>query len=163
MISINHPSMLRDLAAESLDVTGLLLDLIGERRESGRIGKPIVFIGHSFGGIILKQIYVATHPSNSSNPSFHLFHKSLRGYVYLGTPHRDIHPPNISKLWRALGAEAPTSLGSGSSDLEKAVFATFRVNHAFRRLGGEDLPTLCFYETEKTLVGISKVSLMILV
>lgn len=78
--------------------------------------------------------------------------------MYLGTPHRDVHPPDISKLWRALTAEAATSLGARPPDLEKAIFASFRINRAFQRLGGEDLPTICFYETEKTLVGISKVT-----
>ena len=155
--------MLRDLAANPVDITGLILDLIRERRESGRVERPIVFIGHSFGGTILKQIYVATHPSNSSTPDFHQLHRSLRGYAYFGTPHRDIYPPDIPKLWRALGAEAPTSLGAKHSDLEKAIFATSRINHAFQRLGGEDLPTVCYYETEKTLVGLSKVSSEVLI
>ena len=154
--------MLPDLAAASLDVTGLVLDLIRERRESGRAERPIVFIGHSFGGTCLKQIYVATHPSASSNPDFYQLHKLIRGYVYLGTPHKDIHSPDISKLWRALSAEAATSLGAKSPDLEKAIFATSRINHAFQRLGGEDLPTVCFYETEKTLIGISKVNFLAL-
>lgn len=82
--------------------------------------------------------------------------------MYLGTPHRDVHSPDISKLWRALGAEAATSLGARPSDLEKAIFATSRINRAFQRLEGEDLPTICFYETEKTLVGLSKVRFLVL-
>lgn len=154
--------MLRDLAAAPVDVTGLILDLIHEHRESGCAERPIVFIGHSFGGTFLKQMYVATHPSRSSNPDFHQLHRSLRGYVYLGTPHKDVHLPDIPKLWRALGAEAATSLGAKSPDLEKAIFATIGINHAFQRLGGEDLPTVCFYETEKTLVGITKASCLVL-
>ena len=158
VISIDYPSMLQDLAASPVDVTGLIVDLIIERQKSGRVGKPIVLIGHSFRRTILKQIYVATHPSNSSNPEFHQLHRSLRGYAYLGTHHRDFPSHDISKLWRALGAEAPASLGARHPDLERAVFATSRINHAFKRLGGEDLPTVCYYETEKTLVGLSKVS-----
>ena len=154
--------MLRDLAVGPVDVTGLVLDLIRERRDSGRAERPIVFIGHSFGGTFLKQMYAATHSSTSSNPDFHQLHRLVRGYVYLGTPHKDIYWPDISKTWRALGAEAATSLGAKSPDLEKAIFATSRINHAFHRLGGEDLPTVCFYEVEKTLVGISKVILLVL-
>ena len=149
--------MLQDLASNPLDVSGLILDLVRERRENGRAGTPIQFIGHSSGGKLLKQIYVTTHPSNSSNPEIPQLHLSIRGYFYLGTPHKDIDWPDISKLWRALGKEGATVLGAKSPDLERAIFATSRINHAFQRLGGEELPSVCFYETEKTLVGISKV------
>ncbi|KAL6716623.1 hypothetical protein ACLMJK_006191 [Lecanora helva] len=160
VISMSYPSILRVLATDPVDVVGLILDLMVERRESERTENPIVCIGHSFGGTILKQIYVTTHPSNSSNPDFHQLNRLLRGYVYLGTPHKDVFTPDFSKLWRALGAEAATSMGGKSADLEKALTATSRINRIFETLGGEDLPTMCFYETERTFVGTTKMHIV---
>lgn len=150
--------MLRHLAIDPLDVTGLILDLIRERRSSGRLARQILLVGHSFGGTFLKQMFITAHPSNSSNPDLHLFHRSIRGFVFLGTPHHDLNPPDVSKMWRTLAAEAVKPLDGRSLDLQEALSTTFGINRKFQRLGGNDTPTLCFYENEKSWVGMSQAS-----
>jgi predicted acylesterase/phospholipase RssA len=130
------------------------MDLIQERTASGRSDTPIIFIGHSFGGTLLKQIYVSTHPTNSFAKDYHMLHHLIRGYIYFGTPHKDLHVRDISKLWRAIALGG--SVASQSSTLQQAISSASRINYDFRRLGGEDLPSTCFYETEKTYVGLQQ-------
>jgi predicted acylesterase/phospholipase RssA/pimeloyl-ACP methyl ester carboxylesterase len=154
VISVDHPELLQDLGSTTVDVQNLILDLIQERTASGRANTPIIFIGHSFGGNLLKQIYVSTHPTNSSRTEYHLMHHLIRGYVYLGTPHKDLYFQDLSKLWRAIALSS--TVASRPFTLQQALSSSSRINHEFRRLGGEALPSACFYETEKTYVGIQQ-------
>ena len=157
IVSLNQPFLLRDLAADNVDVASLTLDLIRNRKETNRLDKPILFLGHSFGGTLLKQIFIATHHTSTSNSDYLRLHQSIRGFVYLGTPHQDIHPPDVSQVWRALNAGATNSLNGGSRELNRALISTSRINMAFKRLEGEELPSICFYETGKSLLGASQV------
>lgn len=154
MLSIDYPRLLQDLASTPVDIQGLILDLIQERSSSGRSDIPIIFIGHSFGGTLLKQLYIATHPSNSTREEYHSLYHLIRGYVYLGTPHKDLYVDDVSKLWRAIAAKS--QIASNSTMLQQALSSSSRINHEFRRLGGEDVPSLCFYETVKTYVGLQQ-------
>jgi predicted acylesterase/phospholipase RssA/pimeloyl-ACP methyl ester carboxylesterase len=154
VVSIDHPQLLQDLGSTTVDVQGLIVDIINERVLSGRSNTPIIFIGHSFGGTLLKQIYVSTHPTRSPSEECHSLHHLIRGYIYFGTPHKDLHVQDASKLWRALAARSPGI--SRASTFEQALSSSSRINYDFRRLGGEDLPSACFYETQKTRVGLQQ-------
>lgn len=153
-MSIDYPQLLQNLASTPIDIQGLILDLIEERASQERSNVPIVFIGHSFGGTLLKQIYIATHPTNSKIQAHHSLHHLIRGYVYIGTPHKDLYVPDVSRLWRAIASSGHIS--SRSSTLQKALASLSRINYEFCRLGGEETPSICFYETVKTYVGLQQ-------
>ncbi|KEZ46772.1 hypothetical protein SAPIO_CDS0062 [Scedosporium apiospermum] len=62
-----------------------LLQLLRDKREDNDDeGRPIVFVGHSLGGIIIKQALKLA----SSSRRFSDIAKSTRGIVFFGTPHR---------------------------------------------------------------------------
>ncbi|KAF5700877.1 calcium-independent phospholipase [Fusarium globosum] len=152
ILSVNYPDMLSILSAHPPDINGLIHDIIRDRRQGNRSKSPIIFLGHSFGGTVLKQVYVATHPSNTDDADYKALHSHLRGYVFFGTIHKDRDMSRakleVPEFWRALSRGASGTLGGHSHELEKAMYTTFRVNHAFRRLGGENLLINCFYETK---------------
>jgi pimeloyl-ACP methyl ester carboxylesterase len=144
--------MLSTLSAHPPDINGLIQDILRDRRQENLSKSPIIFLGHSFGGTVLKQVYVATHPSNTDDPDYKALHTQIRGYVFFGTIHKDRDMSRakleVPEFWRALSRGASGTLGGHSHELEKAMYTTFRVNHAFRRLGGENLLINCFYETK---------------
>ncbi|KAI7768795.1 hypothetical protein LZL87_000342 [Fusarium oxysporum] len=152
ILSLNYPDMLSILSTHPPDINGLIHDIIRDRRQENRPRSPIIFLGHSFGGTVLKQVYVATHPSNTDDPDYKALHSQIRGYVFFGTIHKDRDMSRakleVPEFWRALSRGASGTLGGHSHELEKAMYTTFRVNHAFRRLGGESLLINCFYETK---------------
>ncbi|KAF5982851.1 calcium-independent phospholipase [Fusarium coicis] len=152
ILSLNYPDMLSILSTHPPDINGLLHDIIRDRRQENRSKSPIIFLGHSFGGTVLKQMYVATHPSNTDDPDYKALHSHIRGYVFFGTIHKDRDMSRakleVPEFWRALSRAASGALGGHSHELEKAMYTAFRVNHAFRRLGGENLLINCFYETK---------------
>ncbi|KAG5750116.1 hypothetical protein H9Q70_007238 [Fusarium xylarioides] len=152
ILCLNYPDILSILSAHPPDINGLIHDIIRDRRQENRSKSPIIFLGHSFGGTVLKQVYVATHPSNTDDPEYKALHSHIRGYVFFGTIHKDRDMSRakleVPEFWRALSRGASGTLGGHSHELEKAMYTTFRVNHAFRRLDGENLLINCFYETK---------------
>ena len=58
-----------------------------EDEEDGAEGRPIVFVGHSLGGIIIKQALRVARQDHRT-PGFSDISDSARGIVFLGTPHR---------------------------------------------------------------------------
>ena len=66
--------------------------------------------------------------------------------------------PDISALWRTLEFDSDsTTLGGRSTELSHAILNADRINGDFREFEGEDVPSLCCYETVKTRVGLSEV------
>lgn len=149
--------MLQLFNHESGDIAGLVADLVHNRQVNRRDHRPIILVGLGFGGNLLKQIYSVTHPSADARPDYQHIHESIRGFVFLGTPHRFITIDDHDALWRAFERERETSLGGKAHDLELALQEIVHINDSFRRLGGEDLPAMCFYEKLPTLLGLRKV------
>ena len=54
-------------------------------------------------------------------------------------------------------ADCESTLGGVPLDLEHAISNVSRINNDFHEYGGEDLPSLCFYETVQTRVGLREV------
>ena len=67
----------------------LLFDLGGEREEEGR---PIIFIGHSLGGLVIKQALViasqSEHSQDDNTAGYVDIINSTIGIVFLGVSHR---------------------------------------------------------------------------
>ncbi|KAI1115455.1 Alpha/Beta hydrolase protein [Nemania sp. NC0429] len=68
--------------------TQLVGELADERRLDGTSKRPIIFIGHSLGGIVIKSALIH---SNSTNDGHLAHHKPIKvstyGILFMGTPH----------------------------------------------------------------------------
>jgi hypothetical protein len=70
-----------------LDLSESFLNLILDSRRDDP-HRPIIFIAHSLGGIMIKQaLYLA-----SSNPKFAFIKDATQGIIFFGTPHRGTRP-----------------------------------------------------------------------
>lgn len=70
----------------------LLVDLAMIRRTEGEKTKPIIFIAHSLGGIVVKD---ALSLSRNENTFFNEIFPATKGVMFLGTPH---HGSNVATL-----------------------------------------------------------------
>jgi hypothetical protein len=118
-----------------------------------------MFIGHSLGGILLKQIYVATHKDREAGAEFRSLNESIRAYVFLATPQKSIGFEDFGALFRSLDRDSDLPLGGNETDLEEAFVMIGRINDDFRRLGGEELPASCLYEKNESMIGLEKVGI----
>ncbi|KAF4494158.1 kinesin [Fusarium agapanthi] len=133
----------------------LLRSLGPERKKCPE--RPVIFIGHCLGGLVMQQAYLSLHlqPEDWSNLST----DNVNGMVFLGTPHHGVADGVLStqgQIYQSILASKlhvePNILGSveRNSDVLKSVVHNFtrRVHNIARR------PEIfCFYEQRITNVG----------
>ncbi|KAL8371675.1 hypothetical protein RB595_001465 [Gaeumannomyces hyphopodioides] len=72
----------------------LLISLRDKRDGDGTYNRPIVFVGHSLGGIIIKQALRIAR----NEPRLAIVADSTKGIVFFGTPHRGTDVANWGEL-----------------------------------------------------------------
>ena len=88
----------------------LMEELIYHRKYGGGEKRPIVFVAHSFGSLIVKK---ALADASTAIYDYGCPRKAIEllaiGVVFLGTPHRDYHSEHwIPLLMRMCGVENPS-------------------------------------------------------
>ena len=67
----------------------LLGELAGERELAGAVQRPIIFVCHDFGGILIKRALALARQSSSRKLSHrHAVYLSTYAIIFLGTPHK---------------------------------------------------------------------------
>ncbi|KAK2754787.1 hypothetical protein FQN54_006680 [Arachnomyces sp. PD_36] len=62
------------------------------RTRNGARGRPIIFVAHDRGGLIVKQAIVESKKQKKQRcPELHDVYESFHGVIFLGTPHRGPH------------------------------------------------------------------------
>ncbi|KAM0259327.1 hypothetical protein ACHAQJ_003358 [Trichoderma viride] len=107
--------------------------------------KPIILIGHSLGGLIIKQVLISL--SRSINPDDKKLIRAVYGVVFFGTPHDGM---DISSLIPMVG-DGPNrflieSIGRINSQILSVQQRDF--HNALGDQGGSEV--FCFYETEES-------------
>ncbi|KPM42707.1 hypothetical protein AK830_g3870 [Neonectria ditissima] len=127
------------------NISDQLLDSLRNKREKGAAGRPVIFIGHSFGGNLIQQAIVSASQQGSRHSDIA---ESTAGVVFLGTPHRG----SAAATWGALIASlAPSQLAFEKRilvDLEKQSSSLVDRLHSFSQwLFVESVPVVCFFES----------------
>ncbi|KAI0545318.1 hypothetical protein F4679DRAFT_561655 [Xylaria curta] len=148
ILSFTHNSdWMIDAPIQSAPVIGqtLLNQLIKERQERPKL--PIIFIGHSFGGIIIKQALCASEPDQDIS-------KNTCGIIFLGTPHQGTSVSN----WGALLAFLTGFLGSDNTlllYLKRHNSDLSNLDWGFKKWIDKKpwkIKVECFYEMRPTLI-----------
>ncbi|KND93937.1 Kinesin light chain [Tolypocladium ophioglossoides CBS 100239] len=67
----------------------LVADLLGKRKATNSTERPIIFVAHSLGGIIVKSALI--HSATCRQGALHEYHSvkvSTHGIIFMGTPHQ---------------------------------------------------------------------------
>jgi len=134
---------------EISDVAADLLNrLNGERDTPESRGRPVIFICHSLGGIVVKKALILAHERSGSYGG--LLEMS-KGVIFMGTPHRGADAASwASIVARALGA---LQMGTGTnknllSDLQRNSGALWQISQQFVERAST-LKIRTFYEVNK--------------
>ncbi|KAH0538071.1 hypothetical protein FGG08_005333 [Glutinoglossum americanum] len=65
--------------------------------------RPIIFIGHGFGGLIIKQNEALVIAGGDNTDDFCNIHKLIKGFVFLGTPHKGAQLTTVGKMISLFG------------------------------------------------------------
>ncbi|XDG03869.1 hypothetical protein ABKA04_003484 [Annulohypoxylon sp. FPYF3050] len=138
------------------DVASKLLSaLCEERKECPH--RPLVFIGHCFGGLVIQKVYTAAAFNNEDYPGIS---NSVTGILFLGTPH---HGVNGKSELQTQGQIYDLIIKSTTQVQDNALQTMAQDNtvlvstvHEFTRKVSvvENGPELfCFYESKASKVG----------
>jgi hypothetical protein len=122
-------------------------------------GRPIVFICHSLGGIVVKKALILAN-ERSSDPDFKNILANTKAIAFLGVPHKGAD----GAWWANFAANALKAASIGTStntallaDLRKDCTALSNISKQFVERG-KDLKIYTFYETQKlggVVVGLA--------
>ncbi|KAJ8131152.1 hypothetical protein O1611_g2472 [Lasiodiplodia mahajangana] len=116
-----------------------------------RLGeRPIIFIVHSMGGLIVKEACI----QGQNDPAYTEIIKSVSSIIFLSTPHRGTNLAEaLNRILRATFVTSPmqfiAELAAGSQTLEK-------LNEGFRHIAPK-LQVVSFYETRPTSIAGTQV------
>ena len=147
------------------DEAAKLLDrLSGERQSDGQKTKPVVFVAHSLGGIVVKKVLVllpirvlksdlsqALIIAHERSKYYADLSNSVRGLVFFAVPHRG----SDSAYWATFAANLLRSLQLGFCTNPNFLKALQRNSETFSNISkqfierGETLEIRTFYESKK--------------
>ncbi|KAI9889651.1 MAG: hypothetical protein M1814_005052 [Vezdaea aestivalis] len=138
----------------------LLCQLAAHREKDDTTERPIFFVAHSLGGVVLKDVLLLSW----NNPEAHLkkIGYSTRGIMFLGTPHSGSSlATRAEPLARYINHFWPTNATiSAVLRPDSEVLARIQANFLseLRRLerGGSSIKITCFYE-EKDSPGFGRI------
>jgi len=143
-------------AAKLEDKSIELINRLSMKRSSVESGstKPIVFVCHSLGGILVKKALVIAH-ERSSDPHYKSILDNTKAIAFLGVPHRG----SDAAWWFSFAASSLKGATLGMSthtalvkDLQKASSTLANISKQFVDRG-KSLKIYTFYETRR-LSGI---------
>ncbi|KAI0849064.1 hypothetical protein F5Y00DRAFT_236514 [Daldinia vernicosa] len=131
-----------------------LLNGLRSKREGAVQRRPIVFIGHSMGGLVVaKAITIA----DSRRDSFPMMFEAIAAAIFFGTPFNGAPVASVAAMYAYLAEKAGTATSSKLLDLMKPGDEGLReLKHEFMRLVGKLNPKIdlqCFYEEQPTDFG----------
>ncbi|KAK7425569.1 hypothetical protein QQZ08_008010 [Neonectria magnoliae] len=108
-------------------------------------GRPVIFVGHSFGGNLIQQAIVSASQHGSR---YNDIAESTVGVIFLGTPHRG----SAAATWGAVIASlAPSQLALEKRILEglekQSSSLVDRLHNFSQWLFVESVPVVCFFES----------------
>lgn len=97
-----HPVRRTDTSSNRLldHAANLLTDLAGDRLLANASSRPLIFVAHSLGGLVVKQAMIVSH--FSADKHLRDISASTKGIAFMGTPHQG--------SWMAEWAQIPASV-----------------------------------------------------
>ncbi|PCD22178.1 hypothetical protein AU210_015976 [Fusarium oxysporum f. sp. radicis-cucumerinum] len=124
------------------NISDTLLVSLRNKRDKAT-GRPLIFIGHSFGGNLIEQAII----SASRQSGYLEIAESTVGVVFLGTPHRGSAAASWGVLITSLAPPQFTAEKRILKDLEEQSSSlTDRLHDFSRWLFVESVPVVCFFE-----------------
>ncbi|KAE8440997.1 hypothetical protein EG329_006134 [Mollisiaceae sp. DMI_Dod_QoI] len=137
--------------AFSMSTTGVfeqaanLLDHL-ERERSSAPSRPLIFLCHSLGGIVVKQALVTAKLTECHRPIF----ESTCGVMFFGTPHRGGNKANFGGVLASIARFVGGQPGNTFMDALKKDSLFAKTLHQLFKPVAETLLVVSFYETTPT-------------
>ena len=130
-----------------LNIHHISKSLLGEMSTSPYLGDadtPILFMGHSLGGLVIKKAYMLAR----QGVAYEMLTERLRTIYFLATPHRGSDSANLLNNLLDLASSSRAYI----ADLTRGSAALQSFNDEYRDYS-DDVCLWSFYETQKLRIG----------
>ncbi|RSM16726.1 hypothetical protein CDV31_004498 [Fusarium ambrosium] len=141
---VSSKNGLRDHAKHFLD------QIVGDREMSDAVGRPLILVAHSLGGLVSKKAILISR--NNPQPHLEDLYKSVKGIAFMGVPHRG--------SWMANWATFPISAFGIVKSTNTTILKILKTDDPLlqdtqkefwsmirkEREGGRNLGVTCFFE-----------------
>ncbi|KAH8810734.1 NACHT and WD domain protein [Xylogone sp. PMI_703] len=151
--TFGYASKWAELKSSALNVHDFAKSLVAAIKDSPHIGTgkqtPLVFIGHSMGGLVIKKAYMIAR----EDPIYNTLGERFHSMIFLATPHRGsglarVLDYSLNSMLMPYGTKAYVADLKGDSVMLQLI------NDGFRHVAG-NLQLLSFYEAKKTQIGLT--------
>jgi len=135
----------------------LLNALSRERRQDAR-DRPIIFVAHSLGGLLVKDALDRSDRFRNANPLLAPIFSATQGIIFLGTPHRGSGHMTLAKVVATVAQVALHSVDTSLiRDLERDSETLDRLRDSFSLILHKRTVTIWSFVEELPLPGVGKV------
>ncbi|KAI1113824.1 Alpha/Beta hydrolase protein [Nemania sp. NC0429] len=145
VLSFEYDASIESMSTATVrDIARELFQLLKAQREGNAYKNiPIVFIGHSLGGIVIKQSLALARQSQFDYPAMT---ENTKGIVFFGTPHGGADAAHFAlTAVKIAGAVLPLSARRHLELLKRNSEGLFKISDAFRHLASRYV-IVSFYE-----------------
>ncbi|CAG8958691.1 hypothetical protein HYFRA_00011533 [Hymenoscyphus fraxineus] len=136
----------------------LLFDVARRRRTPSEKTRPIIFVGHSLGGLVIKEALIRSseYLNNQQDMALGSIFKYTSGVIFLGTPHRGSEKTGLGQIVATIAAVALRQPNDKLlKNLEKESDVLERQRRSFASIS-KNLPVVCLWEEKPMAIGISR-------
>ncbi|GME23020.1 hypothetical protein L207DRAFT_627774 [Neofusicoccum parvum] len=158
--SRTHGTWEEDISRQTLNGHGIkLLQALSLKREKTKTTcRPIIFIAHSLGGIVLKSALIhATLTSPAHNEKHHAVKLSTYGIVFLGTPHQGANGVSLARMAARIVSVYGKTNDNALKHLEQHSEWLNDQLEQYKAISSDFDTKFCFEGTETLIMGRYKV------
>jgi hypothetical protein len=148
ILSVGYDLFLSSWAGSALPLEQQSLDILKKLSLAAVGNKPIIFVVHSFGGLITKEMLSFA----SSNENFKDILENTRGVVFFSTPHKGARIAKYADSLDTFGFSTVLRKNTVVDELKPSSEQLTRLNSKFVEIAPH-VSTLSFGENDKTCIG----------
>ncbi|TDZ35774.1 Protein SERAC1 [Colletotrichum spinosum] len=139
--------LLKNDSASSIEDLGRrFLESLGTFRKSTNTQeRPIILIGHSLGGLLIKEALVHSYRSTGLGPTYNSLHQYCRGMLFFGVPHLGLRNDALQSFVQGQPNEALITSIVVDDESEPSHFLA-RISDDFATCFHGETRIVCFYE-----------------
>ena len=133
------------------EIAKQLLSLLALYGQKQAVKRPLIFICHSIGGLVVKRALIEAHSHHSASISN--VYRYTSGIMFFGTPHRGSSLASSGLILQKILRVAPGKLPVNQDILRQVQLDSEALNEIYQRfflVAGESLLIGSFYETQPT-------------
>jgi len=149
ILSVGYDSNLTGWSGRNLSLEEQAAETLDDLCAAGVGSRPVVFIGHSYGGLIAKKVYLLAQDSDKAKHQ-DLF-DATGGFLFYGTPHRG---SPFARFFKGKMIGTTIRPSSAVRELQPGAAKTEEIDGLFVRSAAEnDLDVISVAEGQSTVVA----------